>query len=77
MPLDEVLKYEKQAEELKVSKVARSKQGFLTYYKNNKNLNDAWVTKRDAFISRHLAQYEKKPTERRKLALIMWAYKPK
>lgn len=35
-----------------------------------------WAQRREMFISRHLSQYEKNPTKRRRLALIMWAYDP-
>ncbi|MHA1156946.1 MAG: hypothetical protein ACTSQK_12635, partial [Candidatus Heimdallarchaeota archaeon] len=35
-----------------------------------------WRQRRNAFVARHLIQYNKKPTPRRWLALVMWAYKP-
>jgi hypothetical protein len=60
-----------------VSEVARSKGQFLDQYKKyGTNLPDKWVLKRNAFINRHLVQYKKNPTLRRKLALITWAYMP-
>lgn len=76
MPLEQVLKFEPLFEKYKVSEVARSPRGFLTYYKNNEVLNEEWTTKRENFIKRHLAQYNKKKTLRRALALIAWAYLP-
>jgi len=33
-----------------------------------------WGEKRNAFIDRHLAQYRKNPTERRRLALLAWGF---
>lgn len=73
-PLREVLKYEKQARDLGVSEVARSRTGFLGRYKNNE-LDDYWMNKRENFIKRHLVQYKKNPTTRRRLALMMWAFR--
>lgn len=68
LSLSTVKKYEPLAKASGVSKVARSP--------------DAWLSKREAFISRHMAQMKDerkfidgKPT-RRHLALIMWAYSP-
>lgn len=81
MPLSEVKRYEHETKILGVSKVARSPRGFLTAYKkaegNLSRLSNFWKTKRHGFIRRHLTQYKKNPTHRRKLALIMWAYMPK
>lgn len=81
MPLSRVLMYEKQAEELGVSKVARGPNGWLTHHKKNPNGIDAlrdtyWREKRQGFIARTLVQYQKKPTLRRLLSLIMWSYQP-
>lgn len=83
-----VKSFENQARSRGVSKVARSKRGFLTAYKraggDPKRLPPAWRRKRDAFVARHMAQVKKRreplyengrPT-RRHLALIMWAYSP-
>lgn len=72
--------YEKEAERLDVSKVARSARGFMRAYEKARtpeNLSEHWRTKRDNFIKRHLVQYNENPTYRRYLALIMWAFKPK
>jgi hypothetical protein len=64
-------------ERLGVSKVARSKGQFLEQYrKYGANLPLPWISKRENFIKRHLAQYVKNPTVRRKLALIAWAFLP-
>jgi hypothetical protein len=62
-------------------------KGFLEVYKNIKNPADlynkkmatekqSWGKRRDDYISRHLVQYNRMPTLRRKLSLIAWAYKP-
>jgi len=78
MTLGEVLKYEDDIRRNKVSEVARSSRGFLYNYKIKKTREQMkdWWSKRDAFISRHLAQYKSNPTPRRRLALIAWAYNP-
>ncbi len=87
MPLNEILKYEDEMKAEKVSEVARSPSGFLGNYKRYKTYNNFkdrqvpngkidWSEKRNAFIDRHLAQYRKNPTPRRRLSLIVWGYKP-
>lgn len=80
LPLRIIKQYEPEMRQEKVSIVARSPRGFLTAYKRIKGkpskLNLAWHKKRNSFIARHLAQYRKNPTYRRKLALIAWAYMP-
>lgn len=86
MSLEEVLKYEEDAEKLKVSEVARGPNGFLTAYKKAKtfnNLSDFWKNKRNGFIARHLTKalednedIKDYKNNRRSLALIMWAFKP-
>ncbi len=77
MPLSEVLKYENAAAKLGVSEVARSSRGFLSAYKKyGIELPIEWQQKREGFIARHLIQYNQKPTERRRLALIMWGFMP-
>ncbi len=75
LPLYVIQKYEPLMEKLNVSKIARSPTGFLTAYKNG-SINSEWITKRNAFLARHLAQYNKKPTLRRGLAIIAWAHMP-
>lgn len=81
MALAEVREKEPEMKRLKVSKVARSKRGFLTQYKrvggNKDRLSEKWQNKRKGFIARTKSQYDKKPTKRRKLALQAWAYNPK
>lgn len=80
MSLAEIKEYEPEMRRLKVSEVARGPRGFLTAYKrangNTSKLSEYWRNKRDGFIKRHMAQYRKNPTYRRKLALIAWAYNP-
>ena len=79
LPLNQVEMFEPIARKMNVSKVARSERGFLTAYKKAKSYNDLpeeWKRKREAFIARHLVQYNKRPTLRRALALIMWAHYP-
>ena len=78
--------YIKEAKKLGVSKVARSKTGFMGVYKRVRTSREmkkhlasktlTWERKRNGFIKRHMAQYVKNPTYRRWLALVMWAYKP-
>ena len=88
LPLSTVKKFEPLAKRSGVSKVARGPGGFLPAYKRAKGLKSAigekWRKKRNAFISRHMAQVKKDgerlwadgmPT-RRHLALIMWGYSP-
>ena len=91
MPYAKSKRYLKEASRLGVSKVARSARGFMTQYararsalamkhrpvRNTPNVkHQTWGARRHAFISRHLPQYRKNPTKRRRLALIMWAYDP-
>ena len=79
LSLNTIEKYVPEMESLGVSKVARSRSGFLTAYKraggNPNNLTEYWRVKRHGFIRRHLAQY-KPGQNRRRLALIAWAYDP-
>lgn len=87
LPLAEVERWEPLAATSGVSKVARSPRGFLGAYRAAKGrvdkLPEAWRTKREGFLARHLAQAkgermfdeEGMPT-RRHLALILWAYSP-
>jgi len=77
LPKATVIKYLKEAQDNKVSKVARSKGGFTHWYLNTKDYDNVkWWSKRKGFIDRTLAQYIKNPTHRRYLSLIMWAYDP-
>lgn len=64
---------------LGVSKVARSNRGYLTALKRAKTydkLSDKWKQKQRGFVARHMVQYNKNPTERRRLALIAWSIDP-
>ena len=80
LSLKTIKKYEPEMRRLKVSEVARSRRGFTTAYKraggDPNKLSDSWKRKRLAFIARHGVQYHKKPSTRRRLALIAWAYDP-
>lgn len=77
MPLRSITRYEPEMKRLKVSEVARSPRGFLTNLKKNKGkVSTKWESKRNGFIARTLPSYKKRPTVRRRLALIAWAYKP-
>ena len=89
LSLATVKRHEAQAARLGVSQVARSPRGFVTAYKAaggsarimNSTLvpgypNQTWGQRRDAYIARHLVQYHRQPTERRRLSLLMWGYSP-
>ena len=88
LSLKEVERWEPVARAMGVSKVARSRRGFLTAYKAAggkwQNLPMEWREERDGFLERHLAQlydreeplYKKGKPTRRHLALIMWAMSP-
>jgi len=87
LPLSLINRFVPLARDLGVSKVARGSGGFLPQYRradgNPDRLSDHWADKRDAFVSRNMAQVahgeplwkDGLPT-RRHLALIMWAYSP-
>ena len=88
MTLSKAKSFEKEAERLGVSKVARSERGFMRAYNAVKgdrekmskrlvpqiNRVQMWDKRRDEFVARHLKQYNSNPTYRRWLALAMWAY---
>lgn len=79
LSLKTIKKYEPEMKKLGVSKVARSPRGYLTAMKkagSYDKLNDNWKRKQKGFVARHLVQYKKNPTKRRRLALIAWAYDP-
>ncbi len=70
-----------------VSEVARSRRGFLTAYVRHRTParmhsvlapgeDVTWARKRELFIRRTLAAYNARPTYRRWLALMAWAYRP-
>lgn len=79
MSLRSVLRYLDEAAREKVSVVARGSGGFIRQLRRYGAVADMpvrWQRKRNAFIARHLAQYNSNRTRRRKLALYMWAYDP-
>jgi hypothetical protein len=77
LTMKQILSYLPEIEKERVSVVARSRNQFLDQYKKyGINLSPEWILKRNNFIKRHMKQYEKNPTKRRKLALITWAYMP-
>lgn len=79
LSLKTISKYEPEMRRLGVSKVARSRRGFLSAYKragNPTKLSQGWKQKRRGFIARHGKQYKRNPTHRRRLALIAWAHDP-
>ena len=86
----EAHRWEAEAARLGVSQKARAAKGFMREYQKAGSATamerrplpsgvsggETWGQKREAFVARHLAQYQQNPTYRRYLALIMWAYKP-
>ena len=71
-----------------VSEVARSPRGFIPAYLRHRTQarmesalvpgeNVTWERKRELFIRRTLAAYKKRPSYRRALALMAWAYMPR
>ena len=92
MTKEEITPWVQLMKENGVSEVARSKRGFLHNYFNggfsflkNPSITASgglskttpWWKKRENFIKRHMVQYQKHKTYRRKLAIIAWAYMPK
>lgn len=83
MSRKEIYKYIPDIIKYEVSERAREKDGFLNMYlmekdltQNYPNKNHNYYIERYNFIQRHLPQYQKKPTKRRFLALVAWAYLP-
>lgn len=88
LPLSLIEKYLPIMRAQRVSIVARSSSGFLSAYRRAKGdptkLSPAWLSKREAFIKRHMAQAMNRDeflgtgedVSRRHLALIAWAYSP-
>ena len=80
LSLREIAKYEPEMVRLKVSLKARSKDGFLTAYKQARGnpdfMSSYWKMRRVAFIKRFTELWKKYRTEKIKLALIAWAYMP-
>lgn len=86
MPRSEVRRHMPAIVEHDVSRVARAPGGFLyAYMRAGASMLDetapggriTWRQKRTSFVRRHLAQYREHRTERRRLALIAWAYDPR
>jgi hypothetical protein len=76
---DQVALYIPQIKNYGVSEIARRPGQFIDQLKKVgvvSKLPIDWKRKREQFIARHLPQYEQKPTLRRALALIAWAYMP-
>jgi len=80
LPLSEILKHEPEMKRLGVSKVARSRGGFLYYYKQARGnpdfMSSYWKMRRTAFIKRFMALYKQYGTKKIWLALVAWAYRP-
>lgn len=88
MTYNEAAAWEPEARRLKVSKVARSKRGFMRKYEQARSPKamwelpvegrggENWGQRRRGFIKRVLKQYKANPTYRRWLSLVMWAYWP-
>lgn len=87
-PLRDVLAAAAIAERLGVSEVARSSRGFVSVYESlrrpilveraidHKFSGENWGRRRYGFIARHLPQYDASPSERRRVALLCWAFDP-
>ena len=87
MSYEEAHAFEQRAAQLGVSEVARSARGFMRQFERNKSVasfcrqpvhehpGQTWGQTRRNFIARHLPQYKKRRTERRWLAMAMWAFK--
>ena len=83
---EEAVAWRAKAAKEKVSEVARGPGGFMDVYSREKtparmaaamySKTQSWGQRRTNFIKRHLPQYVRKKTRRRRLALIMWAYDP-
>ena len=80
LSLSEIAKYEPEMKRLGVSKVARSRGGFLYFYKQARGnpdfMSSYWKVRRVAFIKRFMSMYRKFGTKRIWLALIAWSYRP-
>jgi hypothetical protein len=84
MSKQEVLSYLPTIVQYGVSERARKPDGFLSVYVSGKDINKlmypgknhSYAVEREQFIKRHLAQYNKQKTIRRKLSLIAWGFNP-
>lgn len=75
LTLEQVKRLKPMIELYDVSKVARSRTGFLYNYLNG-TLTLELLKKREAFLNRALAAYDKDPSIRRYLSIIAWSYDP-
>lgn len=84
--LNFVEKHIPEMKEKGVSERARSRGQFIDQYRkaggNPKNLPEHWQKKRNSFVARtkeseRIHRTKGHNTERQKLSLIAWAYKPK
>ena len=72
-----IMKYLPEIIHEKVSTKARSRNQFVDMYRKfGVKLPIEWLNKRNAFITRTYAAYKMKPTRRRYLILICWAFQP-
>jgi len=62
--------------EFKVAKTALSEDKFVDNFLQGRHTEDFWIKKRNGYISRAYAIYQRKPTWRRYLSLIMWGFNP-
>lgn len=77
LPLPDILGHLDEINREKVSVLARSPGQFLeAYHRYGTDLPQHWLIKRNAFINRTLAAFRQKPSRRRYLSLICWAYEP-
>ena len=86
MRYEDAAAWEPEARRLGVSKVARSRRGFMRAYEKSPSgkamwkkaatKGESWGARRRNFLKRALAQYRSNPTYRRWLSLVMWAYWP-
>ena len=84
MKIKDIIPYIYDMERLKVSEKARTSGFLYNYFTYGKKMlkmpsdqpHLTWEQKRDLFIVRTLKAYEMKPTYRRFLSLIGWAFMP-
>jgi hypothetical protein len=86
-PLRDVIAAAAIAERLNVSEVARSSRGFVKVYESLRRpamveravdtfSGQTWSRRRYGFIARTLPAYDASPSERRRIALLCWAFDP-
>jgi Rps23 Pro-64 3,4-dihydroxylase Tpa1-like proline 4-hydroxylase len=64
------------AKQFKVSEMARSKGQFVDQFLAGDHTIQFWIRKRNNYLSRSIPTYEKYPTWRRYLSLVVWAFNP-